>query len=94
MGCVVLALAGWGAVVAVHSLVHAIWRSPPSISAQLVAIEHAEAKKGYAPTYSEAVDLQGKRRLKTIELEASHASLASQPHAVCDLIDEALGSVA
>lgn len=28
---------------------------------------------------------------KTIELDASHASLASQPGAVCDLIDEAAG---
>ena len=31
---------------------------------------------------------------KTIELAASHASLASQPTAVCDLIDEAASSVA
>jgi pimeloyl-ACP methyl ester carboxylesterase len=31
---------------------------------------------------------------RTIDLEASHASLASQPQAVCDLIDEAVGSVA
>jgi hypothetical protein len=29
----------------------------------------------------------------TIELAASHASLASQPVAVCDLIDEAANSV-
>ena len=31
---------------------------------------------------------------KTIELDASHASLASQPTAVCDLIEEAANSVA
>jgi pimeloyl-ACP methyl ester carboxylesterase len=31
---------------------------------------------------------------KTIELAASHASLASQPVAICDLIDEAANSVA
>ena len=31
---------------------------------------------------------------RTFELAASHASLASQPSAVCDLIDEAAGSVA
>ena len=31
---------------------------------------------------------------KTIELAASHASLASQPTAVCDLIDEAANTVA
>ena len=31
---------------------------------------------------------------KTIELAASHASLASQATAVCELIDEAAGSVA
>jgi pimeloyl-ACP methyl ester carboxylesterase len=31
---------------------------------------------------------------RTLELAASHASLASQPTAVCDLIDEAAGSVA
>jgi pimeloyl-ACP methyl ester carboxylesterase len=31
---------------------------------------------------------------RTIELAASHASLASQPIAVCDLVDEAAGSVA
>ena len=30
---------------------------------------------------------------KTIELAASHASLASQPTAVCDLIDEAAGGI-
>jgi hypothetical protein len=30
---------------------------------------------------------------KTIELAASHASLASHPIAVCDLIDEAASSV-
>lgn len=30
---------------------------------------------------------------RTIELDASHASLASQPQDVCDLIDEAAGSV-
>jgi pimeloyl-ACP methyl ester carboxylesterase len=30
---------------------------------------------------------------KTIELEASHASLASQPVAVCDLIEEAASSI-
>ena len=30
---------------------------------------------------------------KTIELDASHASLASQPQAVCDLIDEVVSSV-
>jgi len=31
---------------------------------------------------------------KTIELDASHASLASQPAAIVDLIDEAAGAVA
>jgi pimeloyl-ACP methyl ester carboxylesterase len=31
---------------------------------------------------------------KTIELDASHASLASQPVAIADLIDEAAGGVA
>jgi hypothetical protein len=31
---------------------------------------------------------------KTIELAASHASLASQPTTVCDLIEEAANSVA
>ena len=30
---------------------------------------------------------------KTIELDASHASLASQPKAVADLIDEAAAAV-
>jgi hypothetical protein len=31
---------------------------------------------------------------KTVELDASHASLASQPTAVCDVIEEAANSVA
>ena len=31
---------------------------------------------------------------KTIELDASHASLASQPVAICDLIDDAVNDLA